>query len=92
VNLYRVISEELSEVIPILDDGTGPTELYAIAELVAAKSRGQAKWMAYKSDWKHFEDNIREMPKFLVICVVKDVELEPGFYSDDPRFQRHWIN
>ena len=91
MNLYRVISETLWETIPVLDFGQGPEEPYAIAELIAAESRGKAKWLAWKSD-KSFDGNIRDMPRFSAVCVAKDVQIEAGIHSDVPEFQCHWIN
>jgi len=43
--------------------GAGHREDYRIAELVAARSRGQARYLAWKAD-KTFSADMREMPKF----------------------------
>lgn len=69
-DLYLVVSEELSEVIPILDDGSGPLEYYKIVVLVSTSSRGKAKWLAWQTD-KSFDYDIRDMPKFWVRKIGK---------------------
>lgn len=35
MNLYEVLSEQIGEVVPILEDGSGPTEYYQIWRLIA---------------------------------------------------------
>jgi len=82
MNLYQVISEELSTVIPVLDYGEGPLEYYHIAEIVAAETRGQAKWIAWKSDEDSFEGNICDMPKFSVHLIKKNVNDPKGVCTD----------
>jgi len=66
MNLYTVMSEEIWYTEKILA-GSGPREIYIIAELVIARNRSQATWLAWKSDpayWVY--DDIHEMPKFSV--------------------------
>lgn len=46
---YIVISPEMSEVIPILDDGTGPTEYFCCAVVVEAENKRDAKSYALKT-------------------------------------------
>jgi len=52
---YNVISPEMSFVIPILDDGSGPTEYFACVASVDAKNKREAKSLALKDvlffDW-----------------------------------------
>lgn len=52
---YNVISSEISVHIPILDDGTGPTEYFSCFVSVDANSEREAKSIALKdvlfSDW-----------------------------------------
>ena len=76
MNLYRVISEEVSVVVPILDDGTGPTDYYHIVELVVARNHGQAKYLAWKNDKAQFSADIRDMPKFSARLLCKNVPRE----------------
>ena len=45
---YLVISPEMSETIPILDDGSGPTEYFRCAIDVRAKNKREAKIKAIK--------------------------------------------
>jgi hypothetical protein len=95
MNLYRVISEELSVVVPILDDGTGPTEEGCIACLIAAESAPSAKWAAWKTDigrqsFGTFCGDAREMPKFTAKLVAKGMDIPAGDYSRNPAFQSYW--
>jgi hypothetical protein len=61
---WAVLSEVLSVTIPILDDGTGPEEDYAIAQIVVAESRSKAIWMAWKTDKDSYNGDARDMPRF----------------------------
>lgn len=61
--LYAVVSETLYETIDILGYGQGPTEPYCIVEIVAAKSREQARYLAWQTD-RNFDGDCREMPNF----------------------------
>lgn len=84
MNIYRCVSEELSYVEVICDDGTGPLEYYCIAELVAAETRGRAKWLAYKSDHPSYWRlaSMDDMPKFSVVCTRKNVNLPEGVIAN----------
>jgi hypothetical protein len=46
------------------ENNAGHREDYRIAELVAARSRGQARYLAWKAD-KTFTGDMREMPRFV---------------------------
>lgn len=82
MNLYEVTSEMLEYVEPILEDGSGPTFPYRIWELVAARSHGQAKYLAWKYDGS-FDYDIREMPKMSCRLLRKDIQHnEPGLVTD----------
>ena len=81
MNLYECVSEQLMEHVPILDDGTGPDEPYAIVELIAAKSPSAAKWAAWKSDRNSFTADVRDMPHFRLRCVAKNVVLSAGIHA-----------
>ena len=71
MNLYLVVSELLEEVV--WEDGH--LEKYHIAALVVARNRGQAKYLAWKTDRNTFCPNdIWEMPKFSTRLKRKDVE------------------
>ena len=74
MNLYQVLSEVLLEKIQILDSGEGPLEPYRICEIIAADSRGQAKWTAWKHDKNTFGGSIVDMPKFEVRVIKKGVD------------------
>jgi hypothetical protein len=91
MNIYRVISDVLTTTIPLLDDGTGPTEDYAIAHLVAAESRSQAKWLAWRTDKDSWSSDVRDMPRFTVKLMRKGVAVDgPGIVSDRPEFKDLW--
>jgi len=90
MNIYRCISEELSEVVPILDDGSGPREPYRIAVLIAAETRSKAKWAAWHTDWKHCDGTMSDMPRFSIRCARKDVNVPAGEYTHDKRFEECW--
>jgi len=68
-NLYLVISEALSGL------GLDPPESYRIAEIVNARNRSQAKWLAWKTD-KDFDGDVKEMPHFSVNLKIKNTELQ----------------
>jgi len=81
MNIYRCISEPLTETIPLLDDGTGPIEEYCIAELVAAETPSKAKWLAAQSDRNiasYCSAYMSDMPKFSIVCTRKNLAVEPG--------------
>lgn len=94
MNLYKVISEELSFKVPILDDGTGPEEPYRIAQLVLARSHRGAEWAAWKTDKGSWTGDPRDKPVFRTKLLVKDVEgiedSPPRVVSEDPRFRDWW--
>ena len=43
MNHYLVISPEMSDIIPILDDGSGPVEVFCCAASVEASTKREAK-------------------------------------------------
>ena len=71
LNLYLVVSEELQT----WGGWYGPPEFYCIAELVVARNRSQARYLAWKTDYS-FGD-FRDMPRFRVNIKKKDVEGPP---------------
>jgi len=78
VNLYLVVSEELSYEATIDFWIGGPMEPYWICDLVIARSHAQAKYLAWKNDhdsfpsyWSSFD--MREMPKMAVRLKKRDV-------------------
>lgn len=90
MNIYIVVSEPLSVTIPVTDWGEGPSEEYAIVELVAAETRGKAKWIAVQSD-PNCEQSIEDMPRFSIRLIRKDVDEEPGIVSEKyPEFWAEW--
>jgi len=91
MNLYLVVSETLYGTVPILDDGTGPQEPYCIAELVIARSRGQAKYLVWRSDKDyHMNSGMTDMPKMSVRLWRKGLDEKPGIVSKRPEFQEAW--
>ena len=91
MNLYLVVSEPLEYIV--WEDwaaNVGHKEPYCIAELVIARSPGQAKYMAWKTD-NSFNSDIREMPK--MSCkkrVVLSDEVPPHIVTKDPIYQYAW--
>jgi len=84
VNLYLVVSEELS-YIDVIDRGLGgPRVYYRITELVAARNHAQARYIAWRADidgdtgW-----SIKFMPKFAVRLKRKDVDWPAGIVTDE---------
>ncbi len=88
--LYQVVSEIMEEVVPILEDGTGPTEQFRWAELVIARNRGQAKWMTWKKNDRHYFGWMPDMPKIGVRKLGSGYRIGPRFVTDDPGFQWAW--
>ena len=87
LNLYLVVSEEIREII--WEDWfnyVGHEEWYCIAELVVARNRGQAKWLAWKRD-SSFSRDIRDMPKFHTCLkqrkVIGPTRIASKEYKDD---------
>jgi hypothetical protein len=60
MNVYFVLSETMTHH----DMYDGPED-YAIVEMVAARNRSQARWLAWKTD-HYFEHDPRAMPKFSI--------------------------
>ncbi len=57
---FAVVSPEVGEVIPILDDGTGPTEYFCYYAEVEASTRREAKVNALRhQDFKGWVDEQR---------------------------------
>ena len=91
VNIYLVVSETLSSVV--CEDWFNNAcheEPYCIAELVAARSRGQAKYLAWKTDKETFESDMREMPKMSVKICEKGVDVLAGIVTNDNAFAHCW--
>lgn len=95
VNVYAVISEPLSYQEIIDPEIGGPWEEYRIAEIVAAPTRGRAKWLAWKSD--EFDlDGIRDMPKFSVRLIRKNEGWPEGLLTEQEHLwawgmKRPWL-
>ena len=67
MNLYLAVSEILS--CDIEDGGW-----YRIAELVVARNRAQATYLAWKTDHREFSYDLRDKPKFQTRLKGKGVE------------------
>ncbi len=90
MNIYLVISDELEDVV--CEDwsvGACHLEAYCIAGQVRARSRGQAKWLAWKND-KSCTGYMCDMPKFSVQLKAKDVTGEPGVLPDSECQDEWW--
>lgn len=87
-SLYFCLSEQLEEIIPIMDDGSGPTESYRIAELVVAPTRDKAKWMLFKRDSNY--GDVRDMPKFSIHKLASGFVTRPRVVSHEKAWQQFW--
>lgn len=88
--VFIVASEMLSEVVPILDYGQGPMEDYRIVEIVVAKSREQARYLAWQTD-SHFDRDVRDMPNFRTRKLADHLDTsERGVVSDWDAYQKYW--
>ena len=73
MNLYFVLSQEyLPYETALLEDGSGPTDREPICELVVARNRSQARWLAaQRAPWSITD--VRDMPAFAVYGVLRNV-------------------
>ena len=91
LNLYIVASETMYETIPILDDGSGPSEPWAICDLVIARNRRAAEYLAWKSsEDNYFNYDMRDKPKFQTQTLAKNVGAKPRIVSENRRFYKFW--
>ena len=90
MNIYQVVSEELMEYYSVGIPEKVP-ESYWIAELVVARNRGQAQYMAWKTDKSSFyPSDITEIPRMSIHVVKKDVDAPVGLVTHDPQYQHLW--
>lgn len=87
--VYAVVSETLWETVPILDYGQGPSEPYAIVELVVADTREQARWLAWQTD-NNFDGDVRDMPNFRTRKLADEPSEASGIVSGWDNYQRFW--
>ena len=90
MNIYRVISETLTDII--CEDWFNQAcheEPYCIVEFVAARNPSQAKYIAWKTN-DDFSYDFRDMPKFSVNLCVKDIDIKSGIVTSNKRFQDCW--
>lgn len=76
MNLYRCVSEQLTSFGRY--DPPEPPEDYRIVELVAAETRGRARWLAWSTDRDSFTGSVVDMPKFSIVCTRRDVSAPEG--------------
>ena len=88
MNAYRVISEMLYSSGAAYDPPE-PPEDYCIVELVVAKSRGQAKWLAWQTDLS-FNGGVADMPRFSV-RKAREASGEPRIVTMEDEFQDCWV-
>ena len=87
MNIYEVVSETLYDYEAM---DYGPPEPYCIAELVAAKNRSQARYLAWKANDDSTCD-LTEMPDFSVHICMKDVDEKlPRIVTRDRKYERCW--
>lgn len=79
--LYLVVSEQLEDVIDLDGYGNGPTEPYCQVEVVAAKSREQARWQVYQ-EYKWYDGgDPQQMPRYYT-RVLRDTDLPLGLHPE----------
>ena len=91
MNLYSVISEEIQTSAGCYEPPE-PPEYGCIVELVAAETPGAAKWAAWRNDNHSFQNDPREMPRFSIVLVARNVDLTAGIYTHtrDPDLDQVW--
>ena len=91
MNVYEVVSEALERGGNFHGFDPEPPESFCIAELVVARSPGQAKYAVVKA---HDNDlpgfTIADWPKFSIHLVKRNVEGECRIVSEDPDFALCW--
>ena len=90
MNIYLSVSEELEDVV--CEDWSVNAchlEYYCIAEQVRARSRSQAKWLAWKTD-KSFTGDVCDMPRFHINIKAKGIEGKPGVLSESECRDEWW--
>ena len=95
MNVYAVVSEPILYQEIIDPEIGGPWEEYCIAEIVAAPTRGRAKWLAWRSDEIGLCD-VRNMPKFSVRLIRKDENWPEGLFTEQEHLwawgmKRPWL-
>lgn len=90
--IFIVVSETLYNTIPLMDDGSGPSEPYCIVELVIAETREQARYLAWKTD-RNFGHNCREMPNFRTAKLDRTFSTDTkGIVSDYKFYEKYWYH
>lgn len=95
MNVYVVVSEPIEYQEIIDPEIGGPWEEYRIAEIVAAPTRGRAKWIAWQSDTIRLGD-VRDMPKFSVKLIRKNEDWPEGLLTEQEHLwawgmKRPWL-
>lgn len=87
MNLYEVVSEQLSTIEPVPGFyGQGPTVYYQIFAFVVAETAAQAKYAAWKSDPESCTGDMRDMPRFSVKKLRANLDVpvnEPTIVTGD---------
>jgi len=95
MNLYAVLSEPYMVTAQDFGEGTTVQEPDWICELVVARNRGQAKYLAWKSGGPAFDYygriDIRDMPRFSVRLRKKNVRGPARVASAEVAFE-DWID
>jgi len=94
MNIYFVISEELTEVIwESMFDNVGHKEAYNIVELVVARNPSQARYLAIKPDktyWSQFYNSILDIPRMSVRKLGTGNFGEPRLVTREKDFEEWW--
>ena len=93
LHLFFVLSEMLTEVIwEDFSVGAGHEEEYHIAELVVARNRSQARYLAGKADKNLSSWHIIDFPKMAVRKIGTDFSGPARIVTSDEKFSEWWAH
>ena len=79
MDLYLVVSEGMTA----WESHYEPPEWYCIAELMVARNRSQARYLAWKADRNSFSYDFGDMPKFKIRLRIRDFPGSERVVSED---------
>lgn len=69
---YECLTEEVGEMIPVLDFGQGPIEWFHIHEIIDAPTRNKAKYILAKMYPEHFGPYVSDWPRTSIRLVREE--------------------
>jgi hypothetical protein len=87
VRTYEVVSGEMVETVPILDDGSGPVEVTRCVTIVSARNKNEARRKAIKTsdmrDWVKDRRYCNQCPMaHLTVTLISHELLDEGDYYE----------